>query len=252
MNHFINILFKFKAMINHRKRSVKISGSIIPSPDRRWCGPEYKDDDYYIQSAENEANRLIEHLKCSSDSRVLDIGCGQGRLPIGILRVIGEIDYLGIDIHKPSIDWCKKFIEKYYISFKFQHLNLYNERYNKRGVKINDTFRFKIETNSIDIIYLFSVFSHITEDDMRVYLKEFSRILSENGKIFFSTFVEEDVPNVTINPNYRLKCSGPLHIVRYRKKYLFSVLSEFGFSVLEYIHGKEADGQSAIYVARNP
>lgn len=230
---------------------VKISGSIIPSPDRRWCGPEFKDDSFYLKSAEGEANRLVNHFQCTIKSRVLDVGCGQGRLPNGILRVIGEIDYTGIDVDIKSIDWCKRYLEKDHSSIKFKHFNLYNERYNKNGIKIDDRFRFDIGSKSADIVYLFSVFSHTTEEDMRVYLKEFLRILDEEGRVFFTTFVEEDVSNVSINPeNYRLKCSGPLHIVRYNKDYLFSLLNETGYSILKFTHATEADGQSAIYLRK--
>lgn len=95
------------------------------------------------------------------------------------------------------------------------------------------------------------MFSHTTEEDMRVYLKDFSRVLHDRGKIFFTTFVEEDFPNISINPeNYRLKCSGPFHIVRYNKDYLFSVLDEYGYSILYFSHGTETNGQSAIYLSK--
>jgi len=86
---------------------------------------------------------------------------------------------------------------------------------------------------------------------MRAYLKEFLRILDDEGKIFFTTFVEENVQNISINPeNYRLKCSGPLHVVRYDKGYLFSILDGLGYSVLSFTYGTEADGQSAIYLSK--
>jgi hypothetical protein len=158
---------------------------------------------------------------------------------------------MGIDVHRRSIDWCKHYIERDHPSFQFKHLNLYNERYNENGVKMDDDFRFEIEPKSVDIIYLFSVFSHTTKEDMIIYLKDFSRILADKGKIFFTTFVEKDVPDVSINPkNYRLKCSGPLHIVRYKKDYLFSVLDECGYSILSFTKGAEVDGQSAVYLSK--
>jgi len=233
------------------KKYVEVSGSIIPSRYSRCCGSEFKDDNYYLESGEKESNRLIDYFQCTQQSRILDIGCGQGRLPIGILRVIGEINYIGIDVDQKSINWCKQYIESKHPSFKFKHLNLYNERYNKNGNKIDAGFCFDVVENSVDIIYLFSVFSHTTEEDMRTYLKDFSRILDKGGKIFFTTFVEDDVPNVSINPeNYHLKCSGPLHIVRYNKDYLFSVLAEYGYSILNFTHRTEADGQSAIYLCK--
>lgn len=233
------------------KEYVKVSGSIIPSSDRRWCGPEFKDDNFYLKSAEKEANRLIKHFQCTKKSRVLDIGCGQGRLPIGILRVLEEINYLGIDVHKESIDWCKRYIEQDHPSFKFKHLNIYNERYNKNGSKIDDNFRFELESESVDIIYLFSVFSHTIEEDMRAYLRDCSRILDKNGRMVFTTFVEDNVPDISINAeNYRVKCSGPLHAVRYDRDYLFSILDEFKFSILNFTHGTETAGQSAIYLGK--
>lgn len=229
----------------------QVSGSIIPSKDRRWCGCEFKDDAYYLKSAEGEANRLVEYFQCSPASRILDVGCGQGRLPIGLLRVIGAIDYTGLDVDNKSIDWCRRYIESDNPSFSFKHLDFYNERYHTKGMKIDDHFRFEIESKSMDIVYLYSVFSHTTEKDLRIYLNEFSRILDKDGKIFFTTFVEEDVPNISINPNdYRLKCKGPLHIVRYRKAYLFSLIDAAGYAITAFTHATEADGQSAIYLRR--
>lgn len=251
MKRIAGIVRRTARKILPRQECVKVSGSIIPSRERRCCGPEFKDDSFYLESAEGEANRLVTHFQCTQESRVLDVGCGQGRLPIGILRVIGEINYIGIDVDKKSIDWCKRYIEQDHPSFKFRHLNLYNERYNRSGIKIDDRFRFEIESESADIVCLFSVFSHTTEEDMRIYLEEFSRILDKGGKVFFTTFVEEDVPDVSINPeNYRLRCTGPLHIVRYNKDYLFSILDESGYSIVEFAHATEVDGQSAIYLGR--
>jgi predicted SAM-dependent methyltransferase len=105
--------------------------------------------------------------------------------------------------------------------------------------------------NSVDIVYAYSVFSHTIEEDMRAYVKDFSRILADDGKLFFTTFVEEDVPNVSINPrDYRMKCEGPLHIVKYRKDYLFSIINESGYSMMSFTEGTEADGQSAIYLCK--
>jgi SAM-dependent methyltransferase len=233
------------------KQYVKVPGSILAPPQSRWCGAEFKDDTFYVKSAEGEAHRLMNGLQCTNTSRVLDVGCGQGRLPIGILRVIGEMNYLGLDVHQPSIEWCKRYIERDYPSFQFTHINVYNERYNKHGRKLERGFRFALEPESVDLVYLFSVFSHTTDEDIRVYLKDFARILASKGKIFFTTFVEEDVPNMSINPeNYRAACSGPLHIVRYNKSYLFSLLDEAGYAILDFAHGTEIDGQSAIYLRK--
>lgn len=140
MIRITNIIRKVITKMLPKKEYVKLSGNIIPSSDRRSCGPEFKDDDFYLKSAEEEANRLINYFQCTQQSRVLDVGCGQGRLPIGILRVLGDINYIGIDVDQRSIEWCKRYIEPDHPSFKFKHLNLYNERYNINGIKIDDGF----------------------------------------------------------------------------------------------------------------
>jgi SAM-dependent methyltransferase len=230
---------------------VLTQGSVIPSPDRRWCGPAFKDDDFYIRSAEREAIRLRDHCGCSLQSRVLDVGCGQGRLPIGILRVIGELNYLGLDIDRGSIDWCRRRIESAHPTFRFALCNVHNERYNPKGDRLDENFQFDVPSESRDVIYLFSVFSHTTEQDMRIYLREFGRILALGGVVVFTTFVEDGVEDFAINPpDYRLACDGPLHVVRYERKYLFSVVEEEGFRVLDFVYGQDADGQSSLYLVR--
>ncbi len=252
MSRLARAVNRLAGSIFPRKAYVEVSGSKIVAPHRRLSGLAFKDDRVYIESAENEAHRLIDHFQCTRESRILDVGCGQGRLAIGLIRVMGESAYTGIDVNGDSIQWCKSFIEKDHPSFRFKRLNLYNERYNKSGIKIDEQFQFDIEPASVDIIYLYSVFSHTTEHDTRVYLKDFLRILRPQGKIFFTAFVEDNVPDITINPaDYRLKCSGPLHIVRYNKPYLFSILAEYGYSILDFDYATETDGQSAIYLS-NP
>jgi len=234
-------------------KSVRIDGSIIPSQGSSIIGPEIRDNKLFLKSAEAEATRLVEHFHCNRQSRVLDVGSGMGRLPIGIIRVVGEIDYTGIDIDKISVNWCKRFIERYHPTFKFRHLSLYNERYNKKGTRMDAGFHLDIADSAIDIIYLFSVFSHTTEEDMRIYLKEFARVLDKNGFLFFTTFVEENVPDIDFNPeNYRVNCSGPLHVVRYNKPYLFSILTGYGFDIQHFSHANEFDGQSGLYLRRIP
>lgn len=233
------------------KEYLELSGSVIPSPDRRYCGDQFKDNDFYLKSCEDEADRLINNFKCSKTTRIFDVGCGQGRLAIGLLRILGSINYQGSDVDRKSVYWCKRYIQQNHSFFNFKYLDVYNERYNKNGKKIDKDFRFELKNNSTDIIYLFSVFSHTTEEDMKVYLKDFFRILGVNGRVFFTGFIEENVPNITINPeNYKLKCSGPLHIVRYNKTYLFSLIDEIGYSILNFSYGSEVDGQSAIYLCK--
>jgi len=67
--------------------SVKFNGIILPPKCRRWCGPEFRDDDYFFQSAILEAKRLKFEFGIKNNDNILDIGCGFGRLPIGLNKI---------------------------------------------------------------------------------------------------------------------------------------------------------------------
>jgi SAM-dependent methyltransferase len=230
------------------KEYVEYDGSIIPSPDRRWCGPEFKDNSYYVKSAEKEAQRLAER-SCTVKSSVLDLGCGQGRLAIGLLRVIGEVDYTGMDIDAESLALCRKMIQSRHPSYRFAQLNAYNSRYNPSGVPLDENFRLEMADATQDFVYLYSVFSHMTQEDMVVYLREIYRVLSSGGLLFFTTFVEDDVPPYEENPTgyFHLPYNGPLHVCRYQRNHLLTLLKGIGFEVVEFSHRTEADYQSGIY-----
>ncbi len=234
------------------KQKTYFDGVLIPAKHIRLCGDAFKDDEYFLNSARNEADRLTNFLNLSKDSRVLDIGCGPGRLPIGILSRLGSIKlYQGIDVDKRSINWCNRYITRGNPNFNFLWIDVENTRYNPSGENFSEKFELPFEDHSFDIIYLYSVFSHMISTHIMIYLQEFKRLLSQEGKIFLTAFVEENVPNMNINPpGYRRKnWKGPLHCVRYNKDYFNSMLYEYGFVLDKFDYEVETQGQSAIYLS---
>src|SRR5437868_12152049 len=84
----------------------------LPARHLRYGGKEFRNDQFFVQSARAEACRLMEQCTLTRCSRVLDVGCGVGRLPLGILDYLGEIEaYRGVDVSERSIEWCKSHIE---------------------------------------------------------------------------------------------------------------------------------------------
>jgi SAM-dependent methyltransferase len=233
------------------KDYVIFQGATLPAARMRWCGPEFKDDAFYLQSAEAEARRLVTRFGLTPQSRVLDVGCGQGRLAIGLLKVGVELDYTGLDVSRESIAWCQRRLQARHPRFRFQFLDVANERYHQTGQALAPGFRFDFPDRSFDIIYLFSVLSHLREDDMRLYLSDFRRLLAPDGRLFFTAFVEENVPPVSINPEGYIfpQCHGPLHVVRYEQSHLLAALRDAGFSLIELTHATEADRQSTVTAA---
>ena len=223
---------------------VCVDGSILPAKHLRTGGIHFQEDAAYLASAEEEAKRLQEHLDLNEESALLDIGCSTGRLAIGIQRTIGNVTYRGVDVSETSIRWAKRNIQKHHPTFRFLHLNIKNERYNPQGSMEEHLLPF--ESQSFDIIYLYSVFSHMKEEHVVEYLREFSRLLRNGGRIFLTVFVEEDVEAFTENPKgYKQEWKGALHCVRFEKAHFESLLAEHQLIVEKCSYGTETDGQSA-------
>ncbi|RHW74886.1 class I SAM-dependent methyltransferase [Colwellia sp. RSH04] len=190
----------------------------------------------YIQSSIEQVNSLSHFCSISKTTRLLDFGCGQGRLSNGFLASKTEIArYIGVDTSLESINWCVNWIEKYHSNFKFLHVPAYNARYNPEE-KMYQPLPF--EENTFDLVFLNSVFSHMLTADIRFYLEQFKRVLSSGGYVYLTAFIEDDVPHEEENPEGYLgrKSKGALHRVRFQKNYFLSLVREFGFTVIEFKH----------------
>ncbi|MBU0766742.1 class I SAM-dependent methyltransferase [Patescibacteria group bacterium] len=233
-----------------RSDVVKHRGVTIPAKHLRLGGSHFLDDESFLHSGEREAMRLQGEFGLRRGSALLEISCGHGRLPIGILNTIGELRaYRGVDMSNVAVDWCKKNIEQKYPTFQFFHLNIKNDRYNPNGT---ESIKLPFPDQAFDVIYLYSVFSHMKTPDIRTYLTEFKRLLKSTGNIFLTAFIEENVPEMEENPsNYNQKWKGPLHCIRYNKTYFERLIGEFGFKIEKFKHGVETDGQSAIILVKS-
>lgn len=233
-------------------RSRRFEGHDLPPLELRSCGARFHDDAYFVQSAVGEASRLRNVLGLGPTSRLLEVGCGAGRTAIGLLYAAYPLGtYDGIDINARAIAWCTAFISASHPQYHFWTVNAKHERWNPRGAEVTETFSLPFNSGVFDIVYLHSVFSNMIEKDVRVYTRDFQRLLARAGRVFLTAFVEEGVPPVTINPaNYVMECRGPLHIVRYERQHLLSIFTSCGFEVERFDYRAELDGQSGIYLRR--
>jgi SAM-dependent methyltransferase len=237
-----------------RQNFVRYEKMILPPRRIRFGGSYFKEDKDFATSALKEADRLIEHCGLTKDSSVVEIGCGPGRLPTGIIdRRPGLRSYRGIDLNLRSIAWCQKYITSAHPQFTFVHLDIFNSRYNKEGTGKQEAIRLPADDQSADIIYLYSVFSHLKEADVRANLREFARILKKDGVLFLTAFVEPNVPRESENPtDYHGPWEGPLHCVRFDQSFFIDLLKEYGFEIVREEHGTETDGQTALYIKHLP
>ena len=232
--------------------AVQYDGRVLPAQHLRLCGQEFRDHAYFLRSARAEADRLVEHCGLTKDTAMLDIGCGFGRLAIGVLDRVGDIrDYHGIDVSTAAIAWCRRHIGTAHPSFRFTRLDVRNDRYNPGGEEITRTFRLPLDDAAFDAAYAYSVFSHMELADIEQYLSELYRVLRPGGAAFVTMFVADDAPDVSINPSSGSKTwQGPLHCVRFRRSLIDGRIHQAGFTIEQVAEGVETDGQSGYYLRR--
>ena len=138
-------------------------------------------------------NNLKKHVEIGAGHSVLEIGCGIGRDAIPLIDVIGSKGtYLGVDIIKPSIDWCQKHISEKNKNFAFCHFDVRDQLHNSSGKLLTREIKLPVQEDSIDRIILQSVFTHMFPFDIQHYLKEFGRVLKKGGLIYATVFLYND------------------------------------------------------------
>ncbi|HSS36772.1 MAG TPA: class I SAM-dependent methyltransferase [Patescibacteria group bacterium] len=156
------------------------SGRPLPLPPAklRFMG---ENDERFVQVGDELAALLVAY-GLTPDSVVLDVGCGYGRLGLGILHSTDHRGrYLGFDILQPQIDWCRTTISPSFPMMRFAHLDIRNERYNPGGTIEPAKASFPARSASTDVCALFSVFTHLYRPDIERYLDEIRRVLRPGG-----------------------------------------------------------------------
>lgn len=242
-----------KNSLNKMRKNFVVHDEVyLPAAHLRTGGEEFQSDKFFLLSAKNEAQRLIDHFDINLESSILDIGCGFGRLPIGLQKVLKGGVYQGVDVNPTAIDWCNKYISRPENAYTFLCLDAKNERYNPNGEKLTKEFTFPFMHNSFDVAYLYSVFSHMHQNDISIYLNEIYRLLSESGHVFFTAFIEYDVPDKVENPvGYgNVAWKNALHCVRYNYDFFLNMIEASGFVLDRFEHGVETNGQSGVYLSK--
>jgi len=223
--------------------------STIPLPPThlRMGGAHFRSDQKFVAGAVRDVRRLVRRVGLDSDSRLLDWGCGAGRLAVGVKKELGQVrDYHGVDVQPELLNWAAANLSDDHTRFTL--VDQRNARYNPSG---EQTFEIPADDGSVDILYSYSVFSHMLTDDVRGYAGTIARILAPGGKAFMTAFVEDGVVDCEENPpDYlKLQWKGPLHCVRFDRRFFESLVYDAGLSVDEFVHGRETDGQS-LYIFR--
>jgi len=118
---------------------------------------------------------------------VLDFGCGCGRLARQLLQSSARPErYVGIDLHRGMIRWCRRHLAPLAPGFSFRHHDVFNRYFNPGRWK-RRTASLPARDASITLVVAWSVFTHLTEEQAPFYLREVARVLRPDG-YFLSTW----------------------------------------------------------------
>jgi SAM-dependent methyltransferase len=117
---------------------------------------------------------------------VLDFGCGCGRIARQMLMQSPvPARYLGFDLYRPSIEWCRRHLTAHAPQFEFIHLDAHNPGLNPSGGRL---VRLKTD-DQFALVNAHSVFTHIVESEIEFYFNECVRCLEDGGVLRATWFL---------------------------------------------------------------
>ena len=145
----------------------------------------------YTQVAQELFNVVKELCDLTPDDRVLDVGCGAGRLAGPLVGYLGpDGSYEGFDSSRERIEWCNEHIAPHHPRFRFTVAEgLYNGQYNPAGDIPASEYTFPYPDAEFDVVVLASVFTHMLPDDVAHYLDEIARVMKPGSRSLITWFL---------------------------------------------------------------
>ncbi|SDL17844.1 Methyltransferase domain-containing protein [Maridesulfovibrio ferrireducens] len=191
-----------------------------------------------------------DKLEFASDEKVLDIGCGVGRLAFPLLEYLNESGgYEGFDTFPAGVKWCSENITPEFSNFNFKQVDIFNTTYNPYAQTKASEFIFPYEDNTFDLVLLNSVFTHMMPDDIINYLSEIDRVLNDNGRVFVTFFLinKESLELMDLGKSvhdfhkfgvfYTADPKEPMDAVGYDEQFAFNLFEKHNFKIKEVMYG---------------
>lgn len=155
-----------------------------------------------------------KHLPDDKHARILDIGCGAGQFLL-FLREEGYTNFIGVDIGKGQIDFCKRYITQNVLEISDVSLYLKENR------------------EQFDLITMFNVIEHFPKNEIIEILKLASNALKRQGRLIVKT----------INMSCLSACFNRYidftHEIAFTERGLADILKVVGFSDIT-LYGQKA------------
>ena len=204
------------------------------------------------------------------EHRVLDIGCGIGRMAVPLTQYL-DVEkgrYNGLDPVEGGIAWCRRFITPVYPNFTFQRLDIAHKLYNPQGKISGEALKLPYPERQFDFVIMTSVVTHLPPDEVLVYLREVARMLKPGGRLFMTAFVVDGIAAANASgrrdsrlgfvregdgPCWHVPDLPPLAAVGFDDGFLDQALEKAGLVVtmksLGHWRGQDANHYQDLYVA---
>lgn len=168
--------------VDHSADQLETGGLPLPPPLLRYWVSGTQDPHWFLESGKRGVQTLVEILarqRITLDQleQILDFGCGCGR----VIRHLGEYETVklhGTDYNKTAIVWCDE--------------NLNFAEFGSNLMEPPTRYR----THSFDLIYAFSVFTHLIEPLQQLWMIELCRILRPNGYLIITVHGDHYIPQL--------------------------------------------------------
>jgi SAM-dependent methyltransferase len=139
----------------------------------------------YLNGGAQAAQMILDLVnaagnRLTSASRILDFGCGAGRVSRALRKTTGA-DVVGYDLYAPAIDWCR------------DHMPYGRWEHGVEEPPLGEP------DASFDLIFAISVLTHLNEHYQDLWLAEWRR-LTKPGGLVVATFKSEHFLDNVIRP----------------------------------------------------
>jgi SAM-dependent methyltransferase len=148
-----------------------------------------------VDRTDESARFLIRHV-CDaigvsdlSSTELLDVGCGTKFSEAFLNHEVPIKGYVGVDVYGEMIEFLQREVDD--PRFEYVHFDVRNELYNPDAAPMTASTDIGIGPRRFDLVWLFSVFTHLNPEDFRSMLHLVRRHVRDSGTLFFTVFLNE-------------------------------------------------------------